>query len=86
MDSYLQTDGHLLGRLISIGYPVMDVCLLAVAARLVAAAQLRQPTFILMSGGLVSLIIADVIYGILARPRRSRPVGSPTRSGSASTD
>lgn len=66
MDSYLQTDGSLVGRLISIGYPVMDVCLLAVAARLVAAAQLRQPAFILLSCGLVSLIIADVTYGILA--------------------
>lgn len=66
MDSYLQTDGDLAGRLISIGYPVMGVCLLAVAARLVAAAQLRQPTFLLMCGGLISLIVADVIYGILA--------------------
>ncbi len=66
MDSYLQTNGHFLGRLISIGYPVMDVCLLTVAARLVAAAKLRQATFILMGAGLISLIIADVIYGILA--------------------
>ncbi len=66
MDTYLTTDGHLTGRLISIAYPVMGVCLLAVASRLVAAAQLRQPTFILMCTGLVSLIIADVIYGILS--------------------
>ncbi|MFK7920123.1 MAG: GNAT family N-acetyltransferase [Ilumatobacter sp.] len=66
MDTYLTTDGDLTGRLISIAYPVMGVCLLAVASRLVAAAQLRQPTFILMCGGLISLIIADVIYGILA--------------------
>ncbi len=67
MDTYLTTEGEtFLGRLISIGYPVMGILLLAVAARLVAAAQLRQPNFMLMCGGLVSLIVADVIYGILS--------------------
>jgi diguanylate cyclase len=67
MDTYLTDDSSSLsGRLISIGYPVMGVCLLAVAARLAAAARLRQPAFIFMNCGLVSLIIADMIYGILS--------------------
>jgi diguanylate cyclase len=66
MDTYLTDESSSLGgRLISIGYPVMGVCLLAVAVRLAAAARLRQPTFIFITGGIVSLIIADVIYGIL---------------------
>ena len=35
------------------------------AARLVAAVQLRQATFVFMTVGLISLLIADTIYGIL---------------------
>jgi diguanylate cyclase (GGDEF)-like protein len=66
MDTYI-ADGELGlgGRLISIAYPVMDVALVAVAARLVAAVHLRQRSFALMTVGLSSLLIADVIYGIL---------------------
>lgn len=66
MDTYLTDDtSELSGRLISIAYPVMDVALIAVAARLVAAVQLRQKSFAFMTTGLCSLLIADTIYGIL---------------------
>jgi diguanylate cyclase len=66
MDTYLESNSiSFMEQLISISYPVMDVALVAVAARLVAAAQLRQPTFALMVTGLFSLMVADTIYGIL---------------------
>ena len=66
MDSYITDDSlGFGGRLISIAYPVMDVALVAVAARLVAAVHVRQPSYALMTIGLSSLLIADVIYGIL---------------------
>jgi diguanylate cyclase len=66
MDSYI-ADSSLtfVGRLISIAYPVMDVALVAVAARLVTAVRIRQTSFALMTVGLTSLLVADVIYGIL---------------------
>lgn len=66
MDTYLTDDtSELSGRLISIAYPVMDVALIAVAARLVAAVQLRQKSFAFLTTGLLSLLVADTIYGIL---------------------
>ncbi len=66
MDTYVTDDSmELSGRLISLAYPVMDVALIAVAARLVAAVHLRQSTFALMTVGLFSLMIADTIYGVL---------------------
>ena len=66
-DSYL-TDPNIdvWGRVISLGYPVGDVLLVAFAARLVAAVHVRQPSFALMTLGLSSLLIADVIYGVLS--------------------
>ena len=66
MDTYVTDDSmELSGRLISLAYPVVDVALIAVAARLVAAVHLRQSTFALMTIGLFSLLIADTIYGVL---------------------
>ncbi len=66
MDTYITDDTiDFSGRLISIAYPVMDVALVAVAARLVAAVHLRQTTFALMTVALFSLLIADTIYGVL---------------------
>ncbi len=73
MDTYVTDDSiDLSGRLISLAYPVMDVALVAVAARLVAAVHLRQSTFALMTVGLFSLLIADTIYGILNSRRHVR--------------
>ena len=66
MDTYI-TDPTLAleGRLISLAYPVMDVALVAVAARLVAAVRLRQPSFAMITLALGSLLVADTIYGVL---------------------
>jgi hypothetical protein len=66
MDRYL-TDPTLstIGRVISVCYPVMDVALIAVAVRLIGSVHLRRPSFALLLGGLCSLLVADMIYGIL---------------------
>jgi diguanylate cyclase (GGDEF)-like protein len=66
MDRYL-TDPTLstTGRVISVCYPVMDVALIAVAVRLIGSVHLRRPAFALLLGGLCSLLVADMIYGIL---------------------
>ncbi len=66
MDSYVSDPTlDLAGRLISLAYPVMDVALLAVAARLAGAVHLRNRSFAMLAAGLCSLLVADVIYGVL---------------------
>ena len=66
MDQYLVDDSlGLAGRLISLAYPVMDVALVAVAARLAGTVHLRHPAYALLTGGLLSLLVADSIYGVL---------------------
>ncbi|MEL6893317.1 MAG: EAL domain-containing protein, partial [Actinomycetota bacterium] len=66
MDTYIEDDSiSLSGRLISIAYPVMDVALITVAARLVSAVQLKQKTFAFFTVAMASLLVADTIYGIL---------------------
>lgn len=50
--------------LVSLAYPVMDVALMAVAARLVVTVRLRHPPFALILASLASLAIADTAYGI----------------------
>ncbi|NND75328.1 MAG: GNAT family N-acetyltransferase [Ilumatobacter sp.] len=66
MDTYItDADVTLLERLISIAYPVMDVALVAVAARLMAAVHLKQRTFVFMTIALLSLLVADTLYGVL---------------------
>jgi diguanylate cyclase (GGDEF)-like protein len=66
MDRYLSDPSlDLVGRVISVCYPVMDVALIAVAARLINLVHLRRPAFGLLLAGLCSLLVADMIYGIL---------------------
>ena len=66
MDRYLTDPSlDLAGRVISVCYPVMDVALIAVAARLIGLVHLRRPAFVLLLAGLCSLLVADMIYGIL---------------------
>lgn len=50
---------------VSLAYPIMDVALLAVAARLVVTAQLKHPPFAFMVLAIASLAIADTGYNIL---------------------
>ncbi|MFN0030496.1 MAG: GNAT family N-acetyltransferase [Acidimicrobiales bacterium] len=66
MDTYVTDDSlGFAGKWISVAYPVMDVALIAVAARLAVAVHLRHSAFGLLAGGLCSLLVADTIYGVL---------------------
>jgi len=52
-------------RLMSIAYPLMDVMLLAVAARLTMGTGTRSPSFYLISVGILSLLVTDSVYGYI---------------------
>lgn len=54
-----------LSRLVSMAYPVMDVLLLAVAARLVMGSGARPRAFGLMVASILFLIVTDVVYGAI---------------------
>jgi signal transduction histidine kinase/CheY-like chemotaxis protein len=60
-------DDHLpLGtKALSIAYPLMDVLVLAVTARLAVDAGRRAPAFHLLITGLVCLVAADAAYGLI---------------------
>ncbi|MBA3349896.1 MAG: EAL domain-containing protein [Actinobacteria bacterium] len=58
-------DLSLLEKLASIAYPLMDVCLLAVAIRLAVDRGKRQPALTLLMLSIVSLLTADAILGAL---------------------
>jgi diguanylate cyclase (GGDEF)-like protein/PAS domain S-box-containing protein len=63
---YVRFEGlTVLERLVSIAYPVGDVALLAIAARLAVGAGRRSVAFWLLVGGLVPLLAADALYGYL---------------------
>ncbi len=65
VDTVFETDDHTLAALVTqLAYPVMDVALLAVAARLVVTAQLKHPPFAFIVGAIGSLAIADTAYGV----------------------
>jgi signal transduction histidine kinase len=51
-----------LTRLVSAAYPVMDVLVLAVAARLVVGAGPRRPAFYLFTAGVAMLLTTDTAY------------------------
>ncbi|MBA3474336.1 MAG: PAS domain S-box protein [Rubrobacter sp.] len=55
----------LLERLLSISYPLMDLLLLALAARLVIAPGARVPAFYFIVASLVLYLISDAVYGVL---------------------
>ena len=56
------TDQPLLMRLAASAYPIMDVLVLAVAARLVVGAGLRRPAFYLFTAAVAMLLTTDTIY------------------------
>jgi diguanylate cyclase (GGDEF)-like protein/PAS domain S-box-containing protein len=56
----------LLERLISISYPLLDLLLLAVAARLLIAPGARVPAFYFIGVSLLLYLISDVVYVVLA--------------------
>ena len=55
----------LLPKLVSIGYPIGDIILLAAAIRLAVDAGKRRPAFYLLIAAIVSLLVTDDIYGLL---------------------
>jgi diguanylate cyclase (GGDEF)-like protein/PAS domain S-box-containing protein len=52
-------------RLVSIAYPLADIALLAIAARLAFGSGRRPIAFWLLAGSLIPLIAADSVYGYL---------------------
>ncbi|MBW3606033.1 MAG: hypothetical protein KY460_14260 [Actinobacteria bacterium] len=54
----------LLARLVAIGYPTVDVLLVAVVARIMFASQARLFGYGLLAVGLVGHLAADVAYGV----------------------
>ena len=65
VDSVFKTPQHSLPALVTqLAYPVMDVALAAVAARLVVKLHLKHPPFALILLAVTSLAIADTAYGI----------------------
>jgi hypothetical protein len=69
------------GRLISIAYPAADVLLLALVARLLVGAGVRNTAFQLLAGSLVVMLAGDVGFAVLARPMRSLPTTPSTSPG-----
>src|SRR5207244_6811778 len=55
-------------KLVSMAYPVMDVLLLVVAARLALDNGLRRPAFHLLFLSMLCLLGADTAYGLIVLP------------------
>ncbi|HEY7831002.1 MAG TPA: EAL domain-containing protein [Solirubrobacteraceae bacterium] len=55
----------LLPKLVSVAYPLGDVILLAAAIRLALDNGKHQPSFYLLSGSIVSLLVTDFVYGVM---------------------
>jgi len=64
VDSSFSDDTSFLTLVVTLAYPVMDVFLLAVAARLIVTVHLKHFPFAFMVGAIASLAIADVAYNI----------------------
>ena len=66
MAPYLhQDDLSLLGKIVSVAYPVGDVILVGAVVRLALDAGRREPAFHLLTGSIVLLLITDFAYGLL---------------------
>jgi diguanylate cyclase (GGDEF)-like protein/PAS domain S-box-containing protein len=55
----------LLTKLVSVAYPLGDIIMLAAVIRFVLDSGRRQPAFYLLSASVVSLLVTDLVYGIL---------------------
>ena len=61
-----QADGlDTIQRIVSVGYPVGDVMILAMLARLVAGGGLRFASMWFLVTGAMGLMVADVLYGLI---------------------
>jgi PAS domain S-box-containing protein len=66
IEPYTQLEGlGALERVMSIAYPLMDILLLAVTARLAMGSGTRSPSFYLIGFGVVSLLATDSVYGYI---------------------
>ncbi len=66
IEPYTHSAGdHWSSSLVSMAYPVMDVLLLAVAARLFIGAGARPRAFYLLAASIVCLVVTDVAYGAI---------------------
>ena len=66
IEPYTELEGlSSLQRLMSIAYPLMDVLLLAVTARLAMGSGSRSPSFYLIGLGILSLLATDSVYGYI---------------------
>jgi len=63
IDPHVTSDEPVLDRVISVAYPLCDILLLAVTARLVTAVRWSPAVLLLALGG-SGLLVADVLYGI----------------------
>lgn len=57
-----QADSPMLGKIVSVGYPMMDLAMFAVALRLVLGQGSRPVPFFLLSVNLAAFVAADTIY------------------------
>jgi diguanylate cyclase (GGDEF)-like protein/PAS domain S-box-containing protein len=65
MAPYVRNEMGLVERFVSVGYPLGDVALLAVAVRLAVGGGRRPTAFWLLAGSIVPLLAADSLYGYL---------------------
>ena len=70
----------LVRKLVSVAYPLMDVLLLAVAARLAMDSGLRRPAFHLLFLSMLCLLGADTAYGLIVL-HGTYNTGSPLDAG-----
>lgn len=74
------TDLMPLARAVSIAYPIMDVLVVAVAARLAVSGGARPPAYWLLLGSLVSMLVADSLY-LFAQLEGTYVIGAPMDVG-----
>ena len=66
MAPYLhQDDLSLVGKAVSVAYPIGDVILIGAAVRLALDTGRREPSFYLLTGSIVLLLVTDFAYGLL---------------------
>jgi diguanylate cyclase (GGDEF)-like protein/PAS domain S-box-containing protein len=66
MAPYLHLDDlSTVAKIVSVAYPLGDVILVGAAVRLALDAGRREPTFYLLTGSIVLLLVTDLAYGLL---------------------
>jgi diguanylate cyclase (GGDEF)-like protein/PAS domain S-box-containing protein len=63
MEPQLSPDSSALQTSVALGFPVLDVLLVSVAARMVLGPGSRTPAFLMVLGGLVFQLVGDALYG-----------------------